>query len=54
MPWPALVQKATTVPSTVLFGKKLEPPISKHFKDQSPMRKEEEGPSQNFHRVGHK
>jgi len=37
LPWPALVQKATTVPSTAFLGKKLEPPISKHFRDQSPM-----------------
>jgi hypothetical protein len=53
MPWPALVQKATTVPSTALLSKKLEPPISKHFRDQSPMRKPEEGRSPDFHSVGH-
>jgi len=53
MPWPALVQKATTVPPTALLGKKLEPPISKHFKDQSLTRKTEEGRNQNFHIVGH-
>jgi hypothetical protein len=41
------------VPSTAFLGKKLEPPISKHFKDQSLTRKTEEGRSPDFHGVGH-
>jgi hypothetical protein len=47
--WP---KTATTVPSTVFFGKMAKPPILEHIKDQSPVRKPEEDRSPNFHSVG--
>jgi hypothetical protein len=40
------------VPSTRLIGKKLEPPITKQFNDQSPKGKGEESRSPNFHSLG--
>jgi hypothetical protein len=42
------------VPSTRFLGKKLQPPIPEHFKDQSPKGWAEEGRSPKFHSLGHK